>query len=262
MRPFPSNLLRGGSGRPGFHSQPDTGLNHPSKAPVSLGLPRDLNPFSRRTPRELTAREAFDVAEAKRLCWAESDFCNLCCVYAGALEGEDPRIGPLTLEGRGRLWHFDYYAAEAERFLRVQVYDGRARSEETKIRAGGLDYPQMKFPFAAYGYHEDRGREAAPVLLPANWTDTPVILASFLATLSPDQREGIARFNAVRALIMPAAYARRPEKTDWMEAQRRVGGGMETQAGLIVEIPGTGGKLTLRRFDLVTGKAVDGGPAP
>lgn len=227
---------------------------------MALRLPRDLNPFSRRTPRELTAREAFEVAEGRRRRWAESEFARLCCVYAGPLEGEDPSVGPLSLQGKSRLWHFDYYAAEAERFLRVQVYDGESRGEEIRIRAGGLDYPQMTFPLAAYGYCEDRDRKATPATLPEDWVDSPRLMESLHTVLSPDAIDRIRRVAGFCGIVMPAScLSPHVLDPDPGKGENGLADG-ERLAALIFEDPGDGPKLRIMKFDLRTGAAAGEGP--
>lgn len=204
----------------------------------------------------MTAREAYELAETARRRWAESDFAVLCCIYAGALENENPAIGPLALDGSGPLWHFDYYAAEAERFLRVQVYDGKARSEVTKIRAGGLNYPQMQLPFAAYGYCEDRGREAVPSPLPEDWSDSSRLLESFRPSLRAQDIERLRDTSAIRALVMPASCLRAREDIDDGSPGPNAEANGENCAALIVEKTGATRGYRVITFDLLSGEVI------
>lgn len=222
---------------------------------LALRLPRPLLPFGRRARREFSAREALALAEPVLRRWAESDFARLCCIYAGALEGEDPAIGPLTVEGRSRLWHFDYFAPEAERFLRVQICDGAAHTEETRVRAGGLGFPQMTFRFAAYGYREDRGGPAVPLGIPGNFADSTVTMDSLREAWGAAHFERVARVNGFLAFLMPADYLRRsvesgPAPGD--ETGRDLD--PQVQAAIIVDDPGLPGRMQVVRFSATTGR--------
>lgn len=224
---------------------------------MALRRPRSLFPFVRHKPRPLSAHEALALADPVFRKWPEADFARLCCVYAGALEGENPDIGPLDREGRGRLWHFDFFARPAERFLRVQVCDGHAQSEETRIRAGGLGYPQMAFPFAAYGYREDRGREAAPVELARTFADSTVMMASLCRAWGTDRMAAADAGGAFVALLIPAPYLRIPGDGEAPRATENPASyGSAHEAALIVAPPSAPQRPIALRFDRLTGERI------
>lgn len=216
---------------------------------MAARLPFQLSLFGRRTPVELTARQAWELAETARQRWADSAFARLCLIYAGALDHSDPRIGPLSAGGASRLWHFDYYAAEAERFLRIRVLDGRLDTEETKIRAGGLGYPQMQLPFAAYGYREDPGLEAVPIPVTEPWVDSSRCMEALAEAWGTDRLDSLVRLGLLRGFFAPAASARLPEDTLGILRESTHPG----DAILVTELPDAGGRLHIEHFDLRSG---------
>jgi hypothetical protein len=239
--------LDGGMGS-GSHNRPHpvsrAGLPVISRFPLSPGF------FAARPRRELTLREARLRAEEARLRWAESDFARLCFVQAGCDADSDPRVHAISATGACSIWHFVYFSREAERFLQVRLNADRTRTEEIRVRAGGLDYPQLRYPFAAGGYCEDRDRRHDPEPPVEPWAGPERCLESMRKAWGGDRVEALADAKALLAWMLPADWLRLPEGAD----DRGTGAAYaRNQSAMVMRSDDVADRLLVARFDLATG---------
>jgi hypothetical protein len=188
--------------------------------------------FGARPPRELSTQEACSRADEARRKWVEADFARLCFIYAGLAPNADPKLHAISSSGTCRLWNFEYFSREAERFLHVHVTADRVRTEETRVRAGGLNFPQWQYPFAAGGYCEDRDRKREPHPIPHPWADLAQCLDSLREAWGAARVEDLAESRSLARVASARRLARSCPKGRM--TGRRAPGDPRNQSALIL----------------------------
>ena len=153
-------------------------------------------------PRELTAREGYEIARQKLMeaYPAEAGTGYLCCLYTSVYDSDII----ISDEGKCQAWHFDFYLPSLKMLFLVRIQKGKIKTRERawdKTKRAPVQYVS-----ARYGMDLQLGMREEPLRLRENWSDTPRICNNLKKALEPHYSPEHGEDYAPITLCMPAEY--------------------------------------------------------